>query len=125
MGIVTQEAILFNDSIFNNIDSNSLIRIKGLSVLNNNILNIEKQINIFPNPTNSSLCIDLGAQNTYENVYFHIYNNIGQTIHIGKIKSQITMINLDNFITQYGLYFIKIYNGVGENIITKKIVFNK
>lgn len=112
-------------SIFNNIDSNSLIRIKGLSVLNNNILNIEKQINIFPNPTNSSLCIDLGAQNTYENVYFHIYNNIGQTIHIGKIKSQITMINLDNFITQYGLYFIKIYNGVGENIITKKIVFNK
>lgn len=79
-----------------------------------------EQINIYPNPSNGSLTVELGEENNFDNL--EILNNLGQSVskvNIGDSDKVLT-INSDLNMKQ-GIYFIKL-TGKGRSEIKKVII---
>jgi hypothetical protein len=79
--------------------------------------NLSDEPNIYPNPTNESIHIDIGNNHDIELQIFDFY---GKRIVVKKLIDQLTTINLSGYAP--GIYLVKLrYN---DKTITKKIVKN-
>lgn len=67
---------------------------------------IEETVNVYPNPFHSEL--KFVSEDIHLGKEFIIYNNLGQTIYIGKIFTEKTAIDLSNF--SDGIYYLNIDN---------------
>jgi hypothetical protein len=74
-------------------------------------------VNIFPNPANSELNIELLDLNN-PNYNLLITNTLGQTVHQAAINNQRSIVNISDF--PQGIYFVTIKTG--KATLTKKVV---
>lgn len=65
------------------------------------------EVNIYPNPTNNQITIDLGAAPT-KNTTLAIMDLVGKVLHYQALTTTKTTINLNNY--SHGVYLIKITN---------------
>jgi hypothetical protein len=78
-------------------------------------------IRIYPNPAANNVVIDLNSLTTSSNWIYAISNTLGQEISRGKIISQQTIINLNDALSK-GLYFVKVYDALGNVLTTEKLL---
>ena len=70
-------------------------------------------LNIHPNPTKSTITINLG-NNNLNNASIKIIDLLGKEIHSQKVNTQTTTLNLSNYAK--GIYLIKFSNDLGGKI---------
>lgn len=79
----------------------------------------EKEFNLFPNPTNSILTI----KTPFNNGLIELFDVTGKLVDNIKINSIQTIVPVSDF--DNGLYFLNIYNGIGEKVHSNKFVVSK
>lgn len=89
----------------------------------NSFVNIESLITIYPNPTNSLICVDSSNSPDTLGSEIKIYNTLGQEIYHSKLNELVEKISLGSIATR-GLYFVSIINQEDKVITTKKIILN-
>ena len=88
--------------------------------INDNFISING-ITIYPNPTNSKISIDCGAQSNLIGSQIKITNTLGQEIYNSVLYQQIQDISLSS-IASSGMYFVSIVDTQGKVVTTKKLV---
>jgi uncharacterized protein (TIGR02145 family) len=81
---------------------------------------INQLFEIYPNPANDQLTIDLTNNSNLVGLNYKIANTFGQEVLVGLLNSQQNIIHLNNIKGQ-GMYFVKIYDHSNNLIHTKKI----
>jgi hypothetical protein len=74
---------------------------------------IEKYINLFPNPANEFITINIDDQQMPENIFFRLINTQGQLIMQSEIVARVYLGDLDR-----GIYIITFFND--RKILTSK-----
>lgn len=79
-------------------------------------------INVFPNPTNGNITIDLGSKFYANKTYsVKIINTLNQVIYSSNINEQQTTLDLSST-NKNGVYFIYITDEYGNKLDVKKII---
>jgi hypothetical protein len=96
---------------------------KRLNIIGINELKYNSQFDIYPNPSNSKITIDVSNMVfTEENKYLSLKNALGQVVLKASFNSKQSEIDVSNF--SNGIYFIEI--SLSNNLIlNKKIVINR
>lgn len=84
----------------------------------NELVGIENDIQIFPNPSNGTFTIHSQANNSEEQ-YVEVYNMLGAKIHASE-KSKLSAYTVDLSNQPKGVYFVKVYRG--EKCMTRKMI---
>ena len=84
----------------------------------NELTNINEQINIYPNPANDNLTIDLKGYSIKDKTTIGLYNITGELIKTQFIKSKLTQVNISDL--SKGVYIIKVTNDIG--VAVKRMV---
>ncbi len=93
------------------------LSLEGTAVEISNIINLENNISIYPNPSNNIINVNF---NTVNNAEIVLYNMVGQQIM--KVNTSVTENKIDVSKYNKGIYFIKVK--LNNKIHTKKIVIN-
>lgn len=83
--------------------------------------NSVKNINVYPNPTNDYIIVDIDNSSNLNGYQLKIINDLGQTIFQSKIYNKQTHIDTKDWNTG-SIYFIAITNEKGELIENKKMI---
>lgn len=104
-------------TLYFDVDYDHQVLVNGISDLA-----LEDMINVYPNPTNGIVNINVNLPEN-EDVNIEIYNTMGQqvaTVANGKVNNGQFTVNLNGYTN--GVYYVKMnLNGV---VVTKKIVLN-
>jgi plastocyanin len=79
---------------------------------------LQKDITVYPNPTNGKFQIAFAELNLSKNYNLEIYKENGERIYKSVVTNPKSDVDLSN--QSKGVYFIKFYNG--QSVLTKKIV---
>jgi len=78
----------------------------------------------YPNPTVGMLYINTGNFSTMSGYNIRISSSSGQLIYESAINQALLEVPLENFGAN-GLYYLRLYNGSGELVTTRKIVLQQ
>jgi hypothetical protein len=90
--------------------------VSACTSISNDASSLDVEINIYPNPSNGILNIELG---TVENTSLIITNALGQIVLNEKVNKELFSLNLSNF--SNGVYFIQVLNN-NKTIKAQKII---
>ena len=96
-------------------DSGNMISKGQTDVLNEKITNVDK-INVYPNPANKKLIIELPVLSN--NAWVNIYGNEGKLMLSQRLGNTTNPLDISNF--RAGVYWVRITDG--ENTSTRKII---
>jgi len=99
-------SIAFDPDLWILSKNNSVQNGTVITGIKNNL--ITDKVNLFPNPVNTILTIDLSDRILRENLNFNIYNTLGAIIKTGLISNSNTKIDVADLST--GTYFIELLN---------------
>ncbi|MFW6273126.1 MAG: T9SS type A sorting domain-containing protein [bacterium] len=91
---------------------------EGTSINNNN--KAGNIIDIYPNPSNHKINIEINDFKYYNELRFIIYTSTGNKINSGPLNKKVSSIR----ITNSGFYLVKIYSDENNINFTKKIIIN-
>ena len=87
---------------------------------NTSVIEFDKsKINLYPNPTSSSITISL-TENINGQVF--LTDLKGRVVMTKNINSNKTLMNLES-IESKGMYFVKVIDNSGKIVVTKKVIF--
>ena len=72
------------------------------------------QVNIYPNPTQNSITIDLGTEAS-PNTTLTLYDLLGKTMHRQRISNRKTVVNMADL--AQGIYLVQISNPKGNKVL--------
>lgn len=81
-----------------------------------NVNKVSSDILLYPNPAMNDLNVVYDAGLDIKTIA--VYNIIGKVMSVYKVPSTSANLNLEN--VPSGIYFLRLYNGDGENVVTKK-----
>ncbi len=81
------------------------------------ILSANKQITIYPNPTQGEICVEVTALNPEEENYLHLFDSLGRQIETRSIESERTYLTISG---SPGVYLLNIQ--LGANTSKWKII---
>ncbi len=90
-------------------------------ILSYNPVTYNNTITIYPNPANDHITIDCGTLANVTGWNIIITNALGQEVFNQPMNTQQYMVPLNSW-TGQGVYFVKIYDGQGTLVNTKKII---
>lgn len=90
-------------------------------VLSFNPITYNNTVTIYPNPANTEITIDCGNLANVTGWNIKISNTLGQEVFTAPMDTQQYTIQLNTW-TGAGLYFVKIYDSLGNVVNTKKII---
>lgn len=90
-------------------------------VLSFNPITYNNTVTIYPNPANTEITIDCGNLANVAGWNIKISNMLGQEVFSAPMNTQQYTIQLNTW-TGAGLYFVKIYDSLGNVVNTKKII---
>ena len=77
----------------------------------------DRQITVYPNPTQGEICVEILPLNQEEENFMHIFDSSGRLIETKKIESERTYLEVSG---NPGVYLLNIH--LGENISKWKII---
>ncbi len=77
---------------------------------------VSEEVILYPNPAMNDLNVVYDAGLDIKTIA--VYNIIGKVMSVYKVPSTSANLNLEN--VPSGIYFLRLYNGDGENVVTKK-----
>jgi hypothetical protein len=80
-------------------------------------------IDVYPNPSQNTVTIDIHNYNDYRSLKIEVYNSIGQKMYSKNVQSEKTILSKKYFSSK-GLFFIKIFNPDNSFIETKEVIVN-
>lgn len=83
---------------------------------------ISQKWNIYPNPAEGIITIDLGNPNSVDGTIIKIFNSVGQLLFENNVNSQKTNIDLTPWGS--GIYFVQLADRDNSIIGTRKLVIN-
>jgi hypothetical protein len=88
-------------------------------------LKMEERIftNIFPNPAENLVNIEIRNIEKHENLSMDIYDGVGRLVQsVSNLRNSVYQLNRDDFGS--GIYFVNIYENNNKQFqVTKKIIF--
>ncbi len=81
-----------------------------------NVNKVSSDILLYPNPAMNDLNVVYDAGLDIKTIA--VYNIIGKVMSVYKVPGTSANLNLEN--VPSGIYFLRLYNGDGENVVTKK-----
>ena len=81
-----------------------------------NVNKVSDEISIYPNPAINDLNVVYDASLDIKTIA--VYNIIGKVMSVYKVPGTSANLNLEN--VPSGIYFLRLYNADGKNVITKK-----
>ena len=77
----------------------------------------DRQITIYPNPTQGEICVEITSPNQEEENFIRLFDSSGRPIETTKIESERTYLNISG---NAGIYLLNIH--LGTNISKWKII---
>ncbi|MGL2963689.1 LamG-like jellyroll fold domain-containing protein [Flavobacterium sp. RSB2_4_14] len=115
--VLTQEEI----SALYNSDTTCQTLVINTGILGFNPVSYNNTVIIYPNPANTQITIDCGNLANVTGWNIKITNTLGQEVFAAPMNTQQYVVQLNSW-TGNGLYFVKIYDSLGNVVNTKKII---